>query len=62
MGFEKDWPRMNTVPEWFTVEPEEEYLVEGLPGGPRRISGRELYEGLEVTSEAGKTLRLEIAR
>ncbi|MDZ7721250.1 MAG: hypothetical protein U5R06_00115 [candidate division KSB1 bacterium] len=27
MGFHKDWPRMNTLPEWYTVEPERNYSV-----------------------------------
>ena len=30
MGFAQDWPRMNTLPEWFTVEPTKLYLVDGL--------------------------------
>ena len=32
MGFQQDWPRMNAVPEWFVVEPDE------VP--PRRKSER----------------------
>ena len=32
MGFSKDWPRMNTLPEWFTVEPKHKYTVKDLSG------------------------------
>jgi hypothetical protein len=61
MGFKRDWPRMNTVPEWFTVEPDKQYTVEGLPGGTRRFSGQQLHDGLSVTSRPGTTLRLKVA-
>ena len=27
MGFQQDWPRMNTLPEWFTVELDKRYKV-----------------------------------
>ena len=30
MGFQHDWPRMNTMPEWFTVEPDREYVVKNV--------------------------------
>ena len=40
MGFEQDWPRMNTLPEWFVVEPDS-----AVPPGGRRWKrrGRCLY-------------------
>lgn len=61
MGFEKDWPRMNTLPEWFTVEPEKNYLVQ-TPDSDiiRRYTGRQLHAGLEVTVKAGNTLKLKV--
>ncbi|MEA3365707.1 MAG: hypothetical protein U9Q79_08720, partial [Candidatus Hydrogenedentes bacterium] len=61
MGFEQDWPRMNAVPEWFTVQPDEAhtYTVENIDAGTtERISGKSLSEGLPVRIEAGKPLRL----
>lgn len=63
MGFEQDWPRMNAVPEWFTVEPDEAHLytiTDAETGIAERISGRALSEGLPVRIEAGKTLRLVV--
>jgi hypothetical protein len=63
MGFERDWPRMNAVPEWFTVEPDEAhmYTVENVDTGKtERVSGKALSEGLSVRVEAGKSLRLVV--
>jgi len=63
MGFEQDWPRMNAVPEWFTVEPDDAhmYAVENVDAGTtERVSGKSLSEGLPVRIEAGKSLRLVV--
>ena len=57
MGFEQDWPRMNCVPEWFTVEPDDahHYTVMDVDGGStRRVSGKSLSEGLPVHIEQGQ--------
>jgi len=49
MGFKKDWPRMNTVPEWFTVEADRSYVVTDRATGTRKtLTGNQLREGLEV--------------
>ena len=54
MGFAKDWPRMNTLPEGSTVEPPEHYTVHNLADGSEQIlTGRRLNEGLAVTLNAG---------
>ena len=39
LGFKQDWPRMNAVPEWFTVEPDEDhrYAVENIDTGSTRV-------------------------
>ncbi|MFH1924202.1 MAG: hypothetical protein ABIP48_30475 [Planctomycetota bacterium] len=61
MGFEQDWPRMNAVPEWFTVEPDEthQYKVEDVEAGTTQlVSGKSLSEGLPVRLEPGKPLKL----
>jgi len=57
MGFKRDWPRMNTVPEWFTVEPDEKhhYVV-----GDAVHTGKALHAGLPVRLDAGKSLRLTV--
>ncbi|MCL4694333.1 MAG: hypothetical protein KJ060_17720 [Candidatus Hydrogenedentes bacterium] len=62
MGFEEDWPRMNAVPEWFTVEPDDahQYTVEEIDGDTRVVSGRLLSEGLPIELEPGAPLRLII--
>ena len=61
MGFEKDWPRMNTIPEWFTVEPAGVYQVR-MAGSDavRKFTGQQLHGGLAVTIKAGDTLKLEV--
>ena len=60
MGFKKDWPRMNTLPEWFTVEAGNDYTIEG-PGDARATySGKQLAEGLQVTLKPGEELRLTV--
>jgi hypothetical protein len=64
MGFKEDWPRMNAVPEWFTVEPDESHLytVESIDlGTPQILSGKSLSEGLPIRLEAGKPLRVVVS-
>jgi hypothetical protein len=58
MGFEKDWPRMNTMPEWFTVEAGKRYRV----GDLGTFTGKQLAEGVAVQLEAGAILRLTVKR
>jgi hypothetical protein len=65
MGFEQDWPRMNAVPEWFTVEPDEshQYEVKDVDAGSSQtVSGKTLSEGLAVRIQPGKALRLTVIR
>ena len=62
-GFQQDWPRMNAVPEWFSVEPDEahHYEVEDVDSGSTRVvSGKSLSEGLRIRLEPGKSLRLVV--
>jgi len=60
MGFSKDWPRMNTLPEWFTVEPKAEYTVKDLSGTSKKRTGEQLHAGLPVKLPANGELRLLI--
>jgi len=62
LGFEQNWPRMNTVPEWFTVEPTEtsRYLVRDVDGESREVSGKQLAEGLPIRLQPREPLRLVI--
>ena len=64
MGFRQDWPRMNAVPEWFTVEPDESHqykVVDVDAGTSQLVSGKSLHKGLPVRAEPRKPLRLVIA-
>jgi hypothetical protein len=53
---------MNTLPEWFTVDPGRRYAVRrvrnGTPGPERTFSGKELHQGLAVEARAGDEVRL----
>jgi hypothetical protein len=63
MGFGQDWPRMNAVPEWFTVEPDEShrYIVKNIDARTQEnVSGKLLSEGLPVRIEPDKPLRLVV--
>jgi len=55
MGFKRNWPRMNTMPEWFTVEPDREYVVRDITAATEKtFTGRQLHEGLPVGLSAGQ--------
>jgi len=61
MGFRHDWPRMNTLPEWFTVEPEASYTVQNLTADTEATyTGREMADGIPVHLEPGKEVRLSV--
>jgi len=65
MKFRKDWPRLNSIPEWFTVEPDEKhiYVVENVDSGAvEHVSGGALSQGLPVRLKPGKPLRLIIRK
>jgi sialidase-1 len=49
LGFEMDWPRMNTLPEWFTVDLTRQYAV-SIDGEEVGVfTGRQLHNGLRVS-------------
>jgi hypothetical protein len=63
MGFEQDWPRMNAVPEWFVVEPDEAHtytLTDVDSRQTKTLSGKSMHEGVPVRLDPGKPLRLVI--
>ena len=61
MGFKKDWPRMNTLPEWFTVEPDRTYVVRDQKTGvARTFTGRQLHHGLDVSLKMGGAASLVV--
>ncbi|MDP6525205.1 MAG: hypothetical protein QGH15_13380 [Kiritimatiellia bacterium] len=63
MGFKKDWPRMNTIPEWFTVEADGEYKVSDITNGTgKTYRGKQLRDGLPVELKEREELVLRIER
>ena len=57
MGFARDWPRMNTLPEWFTVEPGRTYSVTAGESA-KSYTGSQLHKGLPVELQGGKEMLL----
>jgi len=50
MGFTKDWPRMNTLGEWFTVEPGKTYILKNLTtNSVKKITGKKLHAGIQIS-------------
>lgn len=63
MGFFQDWQRMNTMPEWFTVEPDKKYEVTEPGSGQTVIHTRTpLHEGLTLALAQGTELPLQITQ
>jgi len=65
MGFRKDWPRMNTLPEWFTVAQRRRYSILYINTKSGRIvtkSGKELSEGLEIELKGGQQVRFQVGK
>ena len=61
MNFTQDWPRMNTMPEWFTVEPDKKYrLLNHTTGSLDEYSGEQLHKGVSIHLEPGVETRLEL--
>lgn len=61
LGFKKDWPRMNTVPEWFTVEADRSYAVtDQATGTSTTLTGEQLRGGLRVDAKPGQPARLTV--
>ena len=52
LHFERDWPRINYLPEYFTVEPDRKYTVTVGSGPAQIMTGRSLRDGLPVHVEA----------
>jgi len=59
-SFKHDWPRINYLPEYFTVSPEGTYSIEIAPGTPRAATGKQLREGLPVRLSAGEELFITV--
>lgn len=63
LKFARNWPRMNSMPEWFTADPDAQYSVKDLTSSETvTLKGTELHAGLPVTLEAGAEKQLLIRR
>jgi hypothetical protein len=63
LGFTKDWPRMNTLPEWFTVEASQKYSFADVDSGSQRtLAGKQLSEGIDVTLLGGEEKCLAVQK
>ena len=52
---------MNTMPEWFTVEPENKYVLKDVTTGSRmQYTGKQLHEGVPIEIAAGAEQRLQL--
>ncbi len=61
MGFEKDWPRMNTLPEWFTVILDKTYRIINVETDKTETyTGKQLHDGLELKLKAAECISLRI--
>jgi hypothetical protein len=57
-----DWPRINSYPEWFTVDAAARYRVLDASTGRRRtVSGAELVQGLPIALARGQRARLVVS-
>ncbi|NQT81839.1 hypothetical protein HQ563_02365 [bacterium] len=59
-NFEHDWPRINYLPEYFTVHPERQYKVTLGSGATGVLTGEALRRGALVELEAGKELFIRV--
>jgi hypothetical protein len=63
LGFRRDWPRMNTLPEWFTVKPNASYRVHRVKSDrSQTFTGQQLHEALKLELNAGETTWLRVER
>jgi hypothetical protein len=57
-----DWPRINSFPEWYTVEAAARYRVlDASTGRSRVVSGEELVRGLPVELRGGQRAKLVVS-
>ena len=62
LGLPADWPRINSYPEWFTVDEKTQYRVLDAAGGRgREVSGADLVRGLPVEVRPGEQARLIVS-
>jgi hypothetical protein len=63
LGFTQDWPRINTLPEWFTVEAIQRYsIADSESGSTITHTGKELREGIKIILNAGAERHFVVQR
>jgi hypothetical protein len=62
MGFKHDWPRMNTLPEWFVVEADRTYRVRSPGDGGGLHVGKQLHAGLQLEVRPDSPRRLLVGQ
>jgi hypothetical protein len=61
LGLPADWPRINSYPEWFTVDAARSYRVrDAATGKATTVSGASLVRGLPVQVRARQRLELVV--
>jgi len=60
LNFEHDWPRINYLPEYFTVELEKHYEVRIGPGEKQVVTGKSLRDGLPIELAAEQDLIITV--
>jgi hypothetical protein len=62
LGLPADWPRINSYPEWYTVDSTARYRVlDASTGKSRIVTGAELVQGLPVELRRGQRARLVVS-
>ena len=57
-----DWPRINSYPEWYTVEAAARYRVhDASTGRSRVVSGADLAQGLPIALRRGERAKLVVS-
>lgn len=56
-----DYPRINQFPEWFTVESEEQFMVQS-DDKQQTHSGADLIGGIPVAVDAGQTVHMAVSK
>jgi hypothetical protein len=60
LHFAHDFPRINYLPEYFTVSPERQYRLTVGSAKPRVVTGDSLRQGLRVQLRAGEELVIAV--
>jgi hypothetical protein len=57
-----DWPRINQFPEWFTVDPENRYLLCDTSNKEQlTYTGKQLYDGIDISLKAASQKKIRVS-